>query len=269
MSLPGMFSTVFAGALLLAMPVYAVDTGVLPESHGAAVSGPSGITSPADSGIEQSGEPAQGEAPAPSEVDWLTIPPHPARHNLWVPTAEWAVALALTIPLFMIDPAFVNTGTVSPDNFADAWTGPPVWDTDGVIANYVLHPIMGAEAYLTVRNRDYGPIESFLFATAVSVGWEYLFEAWVEQPSAQDLIVTSPIGSLQGELRFQMRRRVARWSPSTGRNTLLILIDPVEALHRYLGKTFLHRSNDATDATMGSSLNVGPDQARVTITMRF
>jgi hypothetical protein len=260
---------VFAGALVLAMPVYAVDTGVPPGSHGAAVSGPSGITAQDDSGSEQSGEPAEGEAPARSEADWLTIPPHPARHNLWVPTAEWAVALALTIPLFMIDPAFVNTGTVSADHFVDAWTRPPVWDTDGAIANYVLHPIMGAEAYLTVRNRDYSPITSFLFATGVSVGWEYLFEAWVERPSTQDLLVTSPIGSLQGELRFQIRRRIARWSPSVGRDALLILVDPVEALHRYIGKTFLNRSNDATDATMGSSLNVGPDQARLMVTMQF
>ena len=60
-----------------------------------------------------------------------------------------------------------------------------MWDDgDGIVANYVLHPIMGAEAYLTLRNRDYGPIESFLFATGVSVAWEYLFEAWVQHPSA-------------------------------------------------------------------------------------
>jgi hypothetical protein len=128
---------------------------------------------------------------------------------------------------------------------------------------------MGAEAYLTVRNRDYGPITSFLFSTGVSTGWEYLFEAWAERPSAQDLLTTSTIGSLQGELRFQMRRRIARWSPSAGRDTLLILVDPVEALHRYIGKTFLKRSNDATDETVGSSLSVGPDQARVMITLQF
>jgi hypothetical protein len=269
MSLPGISSTVFAGALVLAMPVYAVDTSVPPGSHGAAVSGPSGITSPADSGLEQSGEPAQGEAPARSESDWLAIPPDPARHNLWVPTAEWAACLALTIPLFTLAPSFVHTGTVSTNQFVEAWTRPPAWDTDGLVANYVLHPIMGAEAYLTVRNRDYGPLESFLFSTAVSVGWEYLFEAWAERPSAQDLLITSNIGSLQGELRFQIRRRIARWSPSVGRNALLILVDPVEALHRYIGKTFLNRSNDATVETMGSSLNVGPDQARLMITTRF
>jgi hypothetical protein len=142
-------------------------------------------------------------------------------------------------------------------------------DGGGIVANYVLHPIMGGEAYLTVRNRGYGPIGSFLFATGVSIAWEYLFEAWVQHPSAVDLLTTSPIGSLQGELRFQMRRRIARWSPSAGRNALLILVDPVEALHRYIGKQFLNRSNDATDETVGSSLNFGPDQARVMITLQY
>jgi hypothetical protein len=285
MSSRGCSLAVFAGALVLATAGHAVDTVVLgtfgetivaarnsPEagSHGAAFSGPSGITSVADSGFEPPGEPAQGEARAGSESDWLTIPPDPARHNLWIPTAEWAVCLGLTIPLFLIDPSFVNVDPISAENFADAWTRPPdLDDGDGIVANYVLHPIMGAEAYLTVRNRGYGPIGSFLFATGVSFAWEYLFEAWVQHPSAVDLLTTSPIGSLQGELRFQMRRRIARWSRSAGRNALLILVDPVEALHRYIGKQFPNRSNDATDETVGSSLNFGPDQARVMITLQF
>jgi hypothetical protein len=283
MSSRGCSLAVFAGALVLATAGHAVDTVFLgtfgetiaarnsPEagSHGAAFSGPSGITPPADSGFEQPGKPAQGEARARSGSYWLTIPPDPARHNLWVPTAEWAVCLSLTIPLFVSAPSFVNVGRISAENFVDAWTRPPEWDDDTITANYVLHPIMGAEAYLTVRNRGYGPIQSFLFATGVSIAWEYVFESWVERPSKQDLLITSPIGSLQGELRFQMRRRIAMWSPSVGRDALLILVDPVEALHRYIGKEFLNRSNDATDETVGSSLNFGPDQARVTITLQF
>lgn len=269
MSFRSIVSIVLASALVVAVPVHAVDTVVLFGRDGAGVGRPGEIPSLADSGFEPSGEVAAEDAPARRERDWLADPPHPARHNLWVPTAEWTVALALTIPLFMIDPAFVNTGRVSSEHFVDAWTRPPVWDTDGVIANYLLHPIMGAEAYLTVRNREYGPFESFLFATAVSVGWEYLFEAWVERPSGQDLLVTSPVGSLQGELRYQLRRKIAQWRPSFGRNTLLILVDPVEALHRYLEKTFLDRSHDPMNETMGSSLSVGPGQARFAITTRF
>jgi hypothetical protein len=138
-----------------------------------------------------------------------------------------------------------------------------VWDTDGHVANYVLHPIMGAEAYLTVRNRDYGPMPSFLFSTGVSFAWEYLFEAWVEQPSIQDLLVTSPIGAPQGELRFQMRRRLSRWSPSLGRNALIVLVDPIEAIHRWIG------SFDDEEQTMNTSLNFGPGQARLMLTMQF
>ena len=277
-------SAVLAAALVLATPgpaVASVVRGASSETivaapnwleaggQGAAFSGPGGISAPDDSGFDQPAEPVQDEARARSESDWLTAPPDPARHNLWVPTVEWATALSLTIPLFMIDPSFVNVDPISADNFVDAWTRPPVWDTDGVIANYVLHPIMGAEAYLMVRNRDYGPLESFLFSTGVSFAWEYLFEAWVERPSAQDLLTTSPIGSLQGELRFQLRRRIARWNPSAGRDTLLILVDPVEALHRYVGKEFFNHTDDATDGTMGSALNFGPGQANLMVTLRY
>jgi hypothetical protein len=285
MSSRGCFLAVFVGALVLATAGHAVDTVVLgtlgqtivaapswPDagSHGAASSRPSLIASPADSGFEQAREPAQGETRALRESDWLTSPPDPSRHHLWIPTVEWAVCLTLTLPLFSIDPSFFNVDPLSADNFVDAWTRHPDWDDgDGIVANYVLHPFMGAEAYLTLRNRDYGPIESFLFATGVSFAWEYLFESWGQHPSSVDLVTTSPIGSLQGELRFQVRRRVARWNRSVGRDALLILLDPVEALHRYVGKEFPNLWNDAADETVGSSLNVGPDQARVMITLQF
>jgi len=260
MSLPGIFSTVFAGALIVATPAYAVEMAVLP---GVAFGGTSAIASAADNGLEHSGEPAPGEALARSDEHWLTAPLDPERHSVWIPTAEWAVALSLTIPLFMIDPAFVNTGTLSADTFAGAWSRAAEWDSDGHIANYLLHPMMGAEAYLTLRNRDYGRLDSFLFATGVSFAWEYLFEAWVEHPSGQDLLVTSPIGAIMGEVRFEMRRRLSLWSPSLGRNALIILVDPIEAIHRYVG-TF-----DDTEETTGSSLNFGPDQARFMLTMKF
>ncbi|HYC53636.1 MAG TPA: DUF3943 domain-containing protein [Candidatus Binatia bacterium] len=261
MSLSGIWSTIFAGALVLATPVYAVETRGIPGGHGAAFGGESGIAAEPDDASKHLAQAAG--ALAQRESDWLAAPPDPDRHTLWVPTAEWAVALSLTIPLFMIDPSFVHVGPISADTFADAWTRAPEWDGDGIVANYVLHPLMGAEAYLTVRNRDYGPMESFLFSTGVSFAWEYLFEAWVEQPSAQDLLLTSPVGSLYGELRFQIRRRLAQWNPSLARNALLILVDPIEAIHRYIGK------DDAEEETMSSSVSVGPDQAKFMLTLQF
>ncbi|HYD47099.1 MAG TPA: DUF3943 domain-containing protein [Terriglobales bacterium] len=223
----------------------------------------------ADSGFELGHEPVPTEARAPSS-DWLASPPDPARLNLWVPTLEWATCLSLTIPLFLIDPSFVNVGPLSSDTFAEAWTQPPDWDDgDGIVANYVLHPFMGAEAYLTVRNRGYGPVESFLFATAVSFMWEYVFEAWVQHPSAVDLVTTSPIGSLQGELRFQLRRQVAQWRPSLGRDALLILVDPIEAIHRYAGKLLRKPSAGTTEEAIDSALDFAPDQASWRVTLRY
>jgi hypothetical protein len=253
-------SSVFASALALATPVYAVETHVLPGVQSAAgVSG--GIIPPADDGSGQLREPAEGNSRYESR--WLVDPPGPERRSLFVPTLEWTVAFSLTIPLFMIDPSFVHTGTISSDNFASAWTDPPEWDGDGFVANYVLHPIMGAEAYLIVRNRGYNPMESFLFATGVSFAWEYLFEAWVEQPSTQDLIVTSPVGAIQGEIRYQMRRWIAQWRPSLGRNALLVFVDPIEAIHRAVA------ADDDDEETMISSLDVGPGEARLNFTLQF
>lgn len=261
MNLTGILSILFALALTLALPVHAIDTTIYPAGDDPGAGDPAGVTLPA----EPSGKPDRSAA----QADWLTAPMDPTRHSLLVPTAEWATCLALTLPIFMIDPAFVNVGRISADQFAEAWTRPPEWDDDSVLANFVLHPIMGAEAYLTVRNRGYGPIGSFLFSSGVSIGWEYLFEAWVERPSGQDLLITSPLGSVQGELRFQVRRQIAKWNPSVGRDALLILVDPVEALHRYIGKVFFDYPKEATEEPMGSSLNVGPGQASLMITMRL
>lgn len=278
MSFRGIAAAVVVGVFAWAMPGHAVDTAV-PGRSGASGLGPlvglqvaasDDTTDSPDPGVEQPAAPEPAEVAAPAEPDWLASPPDPARHNLWVPSVEWATALSLTIPLFMIDPSAFNVAPISADRFADAWTEPPDWDDgDGIVANYILHPIMGAEAYLTVRNRDYGPIESFLFSSAVSFTWEYLIEAWVQQPSAIDLVTTSPIGSVQGEIRYQLRRRIAQWRRSVGRDALLVLIDPVEALHRYIGKQFLNQTSDATSETMGSALNFGPDQANLMITLRY
>ncbi len=271
-------AAVVVGVFAWVMPGHAVDTavpgrsgtfGIRPQA-GLQFAASSDIIAAPDAGAEQPAEPAPAEDAAPAEPDWLASPPDPARHNLWVPSLEWATALSLTIPLFMIDPSAFNVAPISADRFADAWTEPPDWDDgDGIVANYILHPIMGAEAYLTVRNRDYGPIESFLFSSGVSFAWEYLIEAWVQQPSAIDLVTTSPIGSVQGEIRYQLRRRIAQWRRSLGRDALLVLIDPVEALHRYIGKQFLNQTPDAPSETMGSALNFGPDQANLMITLRY
>ena len=62
-----------------------------------------------------------------------------------------------------------------------AWTEPPVIDHDPGIVNYVGHPYVGAQYYLTQRNYDESPLRSFLCSVVMSTGFEYLVESWSEQ----------------------------------------------------------------------------------------
>jgi hypothetical protein len=81
-----------------------------------------------------------------------------------------------------------------------SYTRAPVWDSDEFYWNYIIHPVAGMWIYLMERNHGRKPIRGFLLSTAASVGWEYGFEAFIEQPSMQDLLFTSTIGSVFGEL---------------------------------------------------------------------
>jgi hypothetical protein len=95
--------------------------------------------------------------------------------------------------------------------FRSAFTGAPTWDDgDPWTTNYVAHPIMGSLLYTAARRSNYGPVGSFLFATAASTLWEYGVESWFEQPSWNDLLVTSTTGALIGEARWWARQRLLR-----------------------------------------------------------
>jgi hypothetical protein len=86
------------------------------------------------------------------------------------------------------------------DNFKRAWTSPPVWDEDVFFHNYLGHPYAGAFYYNMVRSQGATAWQSFGYALFQSTFWEYVIEAWAEQPSIQDLFITPVIGSLLGEL---------------------------------------------------------------------
>jgi len=92
-------------------------------------------------------------------------------------------------------------------NFSRAFTRGPAPDNDHWFTNYVLHPLMGSESYLRAREGHWGWFGSFLFSSAASVLWEFIYESWTERPSTQDLLVTSTLGSLLGELRYQLKRK--------------------------------------------------------------
>ena len=93
------------------------------------------------------------------------------------------------------------------DNFLNALRDPaPREDDDGALFNLVLHPLWGSETYLRARQADLGVAGSFAFSMGASTVWEYFIESWTEHPSTQDLINTTGIGWIIGEMRYQALR---------------------------------------------------------------
>jgi hypothetical protein len=113
-------------------------------------------------------------------------------------------------------------------------TNPPVWDGDSWAFNYVGHPYVGMQTYLLERNYGSSPLRSFLFSTAASVFFEYGIEAWAEPPSTQDLLVTSPVGSLLGELNFRWTQNLRRDGITFWEGVLVTLVNPLHVIqHGY------------------------------------
>jgi len=111
-------------------------------------------------------------------------------------------------------------------NFKQAYTMPPVWDKDPWAINYIGHPYQGAVFFNTLRSQN----ESFLLSAAFNVFhtllWEYVTEAIMERPSAQDLIVTPVTGIALGELFHYLTKKMRRGGFTTGEKILVTLINP-------------------------------------------
>ncbi len=118
--------------------------------------------------------------------------------------------------------SFVGAGA----RFGDAFTKAPVLDDDNWLFNYLIHPLSGCLMYNTMRSQGAKIVPSFLFATSQSLIWEFLMESWLEQPSIQDLLVTSNIGSLMGEGVHQLTLRMGRNGFRTSEKVIVILTNP-------------------------------------------
>ncbi len=96
------------------------------------------------------------------------------------------------------------------DNYIANIKAGPVWDNDPPIMNYVAHPIAGAATYTLARSNGRSPLESFGYSFAMSTFfWEYGFEALIEPPSYQDLIITPIIGAVLGESAHRLEQMIA------------------------------------------------------------
>jgi hypothetical protein len=139
--------------------------------------------------------------------------------------------LSVSLSVLVLFPPDNWNGNITPrpSQFARSWSGPPTWhDGDPWTTNYVGHPIMGSVLYLFARRNFHSPVQAFLFSTIASVTWEYAFEAWYEQPSWPDLLVTSTVGALLGEGRWQIRKLLLRGgTPGAMGQVALFLVDPI------------------------------------------
>ncbi len=142
--------------------------------------------------------------------------------------------LTVSILSLMMFPPDNWYGQISPSvsQFVASWTHAPTWnDGDPWTTNYLGHPIMGSLLYLFSRQTGHEPLRAFVSATVASLVWEYALEGWFEQPSAPDLLVTSTLGSVLGELRWRATRRlVAGGRPGITKQLALLVTDPIAEL---------------------------------------
>ena len=115
--------------------------------------------------------------------------------------------------------------------FKDAYTMPPQFDSDPWFINYLGHPYQGAYYYNSVRSQGAPIWTSGLFCLGHTLLWEYGFEAFAEQPSIQDLIVTPIAGLLFGEFFHRLTIQMSRNGYSLTERILISIINPVYALN--------------------------------------
>lgn len=110
--------------------------------------------------------------------------------------------------------------------FHSAWTNPPVWDHDLFITNYIGHPYGGSFYYNSMRTKGGTAAASFRFAVFASTLWEYVPEAFFEQPSIQDLIVTPILGSLAGEAVHRLTLQLSKGGFRFLEKVAVLLLNP-------------------------------------------
>ncbi|PAF48398.1 ubiquitin--protein ligase [Helicobacter sp. 12S02634-8] len=145
----------------------------------------------------------------------------------------------------------------------DIQIGPAV-DDDNFWLNGVAHPYFGAVYYMQPRMAGYSWAESVLFSFVTSAFfWEYGIEAFVEIPSWQDLIFTPAMGSIFGEVFYQLTRYIqGNEGRLFGSRVLglgmIALMDPIGFLVRDLGvgKLFGVKNQNALQV-FASPLGVG------------
>jgi Domain of unknown function (DUF3943) len=163
----------------------------------------------------------------------LEVGPPPPHHSVKT-FAVFTAASLVGIGVYALAPGSFTGATKdgqqykeSWDSFTDAWTKPPVFDSDNPAVNYLGHPYFGSLYYLSQRNYGESPLYSFLFSTFMSTAFEYFIESWDERPSATDLIVTPVLGSIYGELVYRATQHMRQDGFTKGEKIILTIINPL------------------------------------------
>jgi len=120
-----------------------------------------------------------------------------------------------------------------------------VWDKDQWWINYVLHPYWGGVYYVRAQERGFGPKGSFFYAATLSSLYEFGAEAFFENPSIQDLIVTPVAGYFVGKYFMDVRAGIEKKpiSERSGTDTfILVMTDPMGAMNRKVESWFGNKS---------------------------
>ena len=117
------------------------------------------------------------------------------------------------------------------------------WDDDRFGINFVGHPYSGSLYFNAARSQGYNYWQSFPYAVAGSLMWEYFGEN--TRPSYNDFINTPVNGAFLGEVFYRVSSNILDDRVSGGnrafREIVAGIIDPVRGLNRLLeGKSFRH-----------------------------
>lgn len=135
--------------------------------------------------------------------------------NVFTETRNLTIAAAGFAGLLLLMPSSITKWDKSKDSesvfakYKDNVRNGPVMDKDDWAVNYIGHPISGAAYYQVARNLGMSKMESFGYSVIMSTFfWEYGIEAFAEKPSIQDLFITPILGSLLGEVFYQLEKKI-------------------------------------------------------------
>ncbi|MCF6210369.1 MAG: DUF3943 domain-containing protein [Gammaproteobacteria bacterium] len=173
-------------------------------------------------------------APRQSEPDWRGL----RRDTYYFFGLQWA---AIGVIYVLPDEFSGWSDSKKENNQLKKWRDhvkEPAWDTDDAYINYILHPYWGATYYTRGRERGLSRTGAFWFSVLQSSLFEFGAEAFFEQPSIQDLIVTPTLGSLLGMYFESVRDGIKqdRSALGWGDKTLLVLTDPFGAINHQVDR---------------------------------